>query len=51
MEKYVLPQKNKTDFKFPASHLLLQQVRQVQLSQFSMSQPAGRTRGQNDRPC
>ena len=27
MEKYVIPQNNNSDFKFPASHLPLQQIR------------------------
>ena len=39
MEKYVLPQNNNSDFKFPASHLPLQQLRRDK-SQSSMSQLA-----------
>ena len=31
MEKYVLPQNNNSDFKFPASHLPLQQLGQVSI--------------------
>ena len=37
MEKYVAPQNNNSDFRFPASHLPLQQIRQDK-SQFSMPQ-------------
>ena len=39
MEKYVIPPIFNLDFKFPASFLLLQQLRQVQKSQ-RLSQPA-----------
>ena len=31
MEKYVPPQNNNSDFKFPASHLPLQQIGQVSI--------------------
>ena len=62
MEKYVLPQNNNSDFKFPAFHLPLQQIRRDK-SQFSMPQlgdasvfrrlpPAhGRGHGQFDQPA
>ena len=39
MDKYVPPPNINSDFKFPASHLLLQQLRQVQMSQ-CLSLPA-----------
>ena len=39
MEKYVIPPIFNLDFKFPASLLLLQQLRQLQKSQ-RLSQPA-----------
>ena len=44
MEKYVIPPIFNLDFKFPASFILLQQLRQVQKSQ-RLSQPAGRCAG------
>ena len=37
MEKYVLPQNNNSDFKFPASHLPLQQLGQVSMSQLAVA--------------
>ena len=46
MEKYVPPQNNNSDFKFPASHLPLQQLGQVSILNVS----AGR-RGRSQRFC
>ena len=48
MEKYVLPQKINSDFKFPASHLLLQLLTQAQLSHHNAS-PCRPTHARSER--